>query len=99
MSVYLVADVELLNPVAYREYAEQFDPILETFGGRILVVGGEPTPLEGEWHPHRLVILEFPDRDAVDAWYRSPEYAEIVQIRYEHARTHFITCFDGWEAT
>jgi uncharacterized protein (DUF1330 family) len=99
MSVYLVGDVEVLNSAAYREYGERFDPILEKYGGKILVVGGDPTPVEGDWRPHRLVILEFPDREAADAWYRSQEYAEIAPIRQEHARTHFITRFDGWETT
>jgi uncharacterized protein (DUF1330 family) len=96
MTAYVIADVDVLDRGGYQEYADRFDAILARFGGEILVVGGSPTPVEGEWIPDRLVILAFPNRAAADAWYRSPEYAEIAPIRHQHARTHFITQFDGW---
>ena len=96
MATYLIADVDVLDREAYQEYADKFDAILARFGGEILVVGGNPTPVEGAWIPTKLVVLKFPDQAAADAWYRSPEYAEIALIRHQHARTHFITRFDGW---
>lgn len=40
----------------------------------------EGNPIEG------AVILEFPDMDAARAWYRSPEYQQIVQHRFRGAR-------------
>ena len=97
VAAYLIASVDVINPEAYREYRERFDPILERFGGRILVAGGKAEPLEGEWAPARLVVLEFPDIERAKAWYQSPEYAGIVPIRFEHAETHFLTLFPGWE--
>ena len=34
-------------------------------GGRYLVRGGKVTPLGSEWHPERVIILEFPAAENV----------------------------------
>lgn len=98
MAAYLVADVEVQNQEAYAVYALKFDAILARFGGRILVVGGNPIAVEGEWIPNRLVILEFPTQEAALQWHASPEYGEIAPIRQQHAVTHFVTMFEGFGA-
>ena len=43
--------------------------------------GGKLTVLEGEWPMPRLIILEFPSREAAEGWYRSPEYQKILPLR------------------
>jgi uncharacterized protein (DUF1330 family) len=43
-------------------------------GGRYLGRGGATKVLEGDWEPHRLVIIEFPDMAALMAWYNSPSF-------------------------
>ncbi|TIU52637.1 MAG: DUF1330 domain-containing protein, partial [Mesorhizobium sp.] len=45
---------------------------------------------EGDWEPHRLVIIEFPDMAALTAWYDSPEYERLKQIRFRCAHTRII---------
>jgi len=55
------------------------------YGGRYRVRGGTHEVLEGEWHPTRLVVLEFPSVDAAKRWYASPEYGDVKPIRLEHA--------------
>ena len=37
--------------------------------------------LEGDWHPTRLVLVEFPSAPAAREWWNSPEYAEAKRIR------------------
>jgi uncharacterized protein (DUF1330 family) len=97
VAAYLIADVEVHEPEPYAAYRQRFDPILERYGGRILVAGGAVEPLEGEWRPARLVILEFPSADHARRWHASPEYAEIAPIRQRHATTHFLTLAEGWD--
>src|SRR3954463_76094 len=55
-------------------------------GGRYLARGGLHEVLEGDWEPHRLVVLEFPDMASLKAWYDSPEYAPIKRVRDNTAR-------------
>ncbi|MFO1534856.1 MAG: DUF1330 domain-containing protein [Thermoplasmatota archaeon] len=37
--------------------------------------------LEGEWRPTRLVVIEFPDREAARRWFASPEYQQAARAR------------------
>jgi uncharacterized protein (DUF1330 family) len=96
MAAYLIANVEVNNPDAYLEYRQRFDPILETYQGKLIVGGGPCEALEGDWLPERLIVLEFPSAELARAWYESPEYGEIAPIRHQHATTHFLTLVHGF---
>ena len=52
--------------------------------------GGATESIEGDWLPKRLVVIEFPSREAAQRWYDSPEYQTIVGIRHEAAETRMI---------
>ncbi|MGE7439980.1 DUF1330 domain-containing protein [Kitasatospora sp. NPDC001175] len=65
------------------EYLERIDATLEPFGGRFLVHGGNVEAVEGGWTGD-LIVIEFPDRDQVRAWYDSPAYQAILRLRTDH---------------
>ncbi|MGK9171137.1 DUF1330 domain-containing protein [Inquilinus limosus] len=81
MPAYLIADTHVTNSDQYEEYKRHAAPLIERFGGRYLARGGKHEVLEGDWEPHRLVVLEFPDVASLKAWYDSAEYAPIKAIR------------------
>ncbi|HET9666854.1 MAG TPA: DUF1330 domain-containing protein [Desertimonas sp.] len=62
------------------EYIERIQATLDPFGGRFLVHGSEVDVKEGPW-PGTVVIVEFPDVDAAEAWYGSPAYQVILPLR------------------
>jgi uncharacterized protein (DUF1330 family) len=78
---YLVAQVRLHNPEGYEAYRSRTREIIERFGGRFLVRGGTLNPLEGQPGFERLVIIEFPDHAAAEAFYHSPQYQELIPHR------------------
>jgi uncharacterized protein (DUF1330 family) len=80
---YVVVDVEIRDGERYRRYMEEVRPALEAAGGRYLVRGGDFTVYEGDWTPARLVLLEFPSREAWESFYDGPEYSKIKPIRDE----------------
>lgn len=86
MSAYLIVDVEIHDKNVYAEYRRQVLPLVQKHGGRFIVRGGAHETLEGEWRPQRLVIIEFPDMAALKAWYRSPEYAKLIELRQGASR-------------
>ncbi|MGV3482499.1 MAG: DUF1330 domain-containing protein [Sphingobium sp.] len=66
----------------YREYRSVTEPLVERHGGRYLVKGGNGQRLEGsEPLGHALVLIEFPDRQAAENWYRDPEYSRMIALR------------------
>ena len=85
MSVYMVVDIEVKDQEAYEEYRRLVPPLIEKYGGRYLVRGGEITPLEGDWDLHRVVILEFQSADRAKELFTSDEYAPVLAIRHKAA--------------
>lgn len=82
MPAYVIADIDVHDQEAYREYGALVPGTLEPFGGRFLVRGGDCEPLEGDWRPRRLVVLEFPSTDHARRWYASTDYVAAMAIRH-----------------
>ncbi len=60
------------------------------YGGRFIVRSSDYEVLEGNWHPKRVVVLEFPSVEAAKRWYESPEYRKVMPIRLQHAVSNMI---------
>jgi len=87
---YVIVDVEVSDPDLYEEYKQLSTATAQQYGGRFLVRGGEVDVVEGDWRPHRLVVLEFDDEDAARRWYDSPEYTEARAVRHRAARSSLV---------
>ena len=94
MPAYVIAGIEVTDPEAYRGYTSQVPGIVERFGGKFVVRGGQAENLEGE-APRRLIVLEFPNVERARAFYTSPEYQKIIPIRQRNAKTSFLTLVEG----
>jgi len=90
MAAYLIADVDVTDAATFDEYKREVPATEARHGGRYLARGGATKVLEGDWDPHRLVIVEFPDMAALTAWYDSPEYERLKEIRFRSAKTRII---------
>jgi uncharacterized protein (DUF1330 family) len=78
---YVMANVEVTDPVRYEDYKRMVPPTIAKYGGRFIVRGGRCEVLEGEWRPNRLVLLEFPSAEQARAWWHSSEYADARALR------------------
>ena len=94
MAAYLIADIDISDAEAFEEYRRDVPASEKPFGGRYLARGGLTELLEGDWNPHRLVIIEFPDMVSLRAWYDSPEYQRLKTIREKCAKSRLIA-LDG----
>ena len=83
MPAYIVAHIDVKDPIRYEDYKRLVLDTMTPFNGRFLVRGAAPEVLEGAWDPKRLVILEFPDTETARRWWASPGYAEAKAIRQE----------------
>jgi uncharacterized protein (DUF1330 family) len=94
MPAYVIGQMEIHDPEQYSRYTSAVPETIEAHGGRFVVRGGEIAPLEGDWTPPRLVVIEFADLAAAKRWYESPEYQEVKQLR-EGAATLSIVAVQG----
>ena len=85
MSTYVIAQLTVTDPEGFQAYREAVLPIIEAHGGRFLVRGSEVSSLEGVPSQPCVIVLEFPDKAAAEAFYNSDEYQEILPLRRNHA--------------
>jgi uncharacterized protein (DUF1330 family) len=45
---------------------------------------------EGDWSPHRGVVLEFPSMAQLRTWWDSPEYLPLRALRERTATSHLV---------
>lgn len=80
---YILVEVTIPDPAAYRAsgYMAMAETAIAAHGGRFLVRGGEAEIIEGDGPIGRIVILEFPSREAARAFFESPDYAPALKLR------------------
>jgi uncharacterized protein (DUF1330 family) len=90
MTVYLVTNVEVVDPERYKAYTKAGHDTVIKYGGRFLAEGAVPVPVEGSWLPKRMAIVEFPDQEAAMRFYHSPDYTAARQQRRDVANFNMI---------
>lgn len=83
MAAYLVAQLKVTDAEMYQRYREAVTPLVDRFGGRYRIRGGDTEVLEGQWPAQRLVVIEFQSSEAARLFYDSPEYQQILPLRTE----------------
>jgi uncharacterized protein (DUF1330 family) len=94
MATYVIAGVTVKNPEVYAEYRSQVLATITKNGGRSLVRVGASQVIEGGLQPGRVVVIEFPDMAAAQAWNGSKEYGPLVKLR-QSASTGSLLFIEG----
>jgi uncharacterized protein (DUF1330 family) len=82
MSAYLIAEHKITDAAKFDEYRTKVGPMIAKHGGHYLTTGAtHKMPEGGHWKPERVVIIEFPDMQSLNAWYNSPEYKPLIALR------------------
>lgn len=74
MKGYLIARINVIDPVKYENYKALAPAAIAAFGGKYLTRGGAVETLEGEQENNRIVILEFDSLEIARAFYHSEQY-------------------------
>ena len=82
MSVYYSAEHIITDPAKFEEYRLKVAPTIATYGGRYITrTGSHEFPESPHWKPERVVIIEFPNMERLNAWYTSTEYQPLMALR------------------
>lgn len=90
MSAYLIARINVTDMDQYKKYIQLSPGIIEKFGGKFIVRGGDLVTLEGAEETGRVVLVEFPDSETAQAFYHSDEYQAAIKVRQHAADGQFI---------
>jgi len=80
-SAYLIANVDVTDPVQYEEYKKLSSIAMKAHGAEICIRGGKVEVLEGDWAPSRFVMLKFASVDKAMAFYQSAQYEAARKAR------------------
>ena len=95
MPAYMVARINVTDPVQYEQYKALAPVAIKEYGGEYLTRGGAMETLEGQEETLRVVLLKFPDMDKARGFYNSPEYKKARDARANAAEGQFII-LDGY---
>lgn len=76
---YYVAELEVLNQDALKEWGQKVEASIKATGGRYLVRGTNIVGLEGT-PPKQMAIIAWDDLDKLKAWYNGP-YKDMRPLR------------------
>ncbi|UPJ53184.1 DUF1330 domain-containing protein [Bradyrhizobium sp. 200] len=85
MKAYLVLDLTVNDFAGFRKYIAEIPAFIAKHSGKYIVQGVQPMPIEGDWKPERMVIIEFPERRKAEAFLSDPEIQDLFKVR--HATT------------
>lgn len=90
MKVYCVAEMDITDPSWVPEYVKNVTGMVERHGGRYLARTSKVEAIEGDrQQPQIFLLIEWPSREALMAFYDSEEYAPYRKQRIAGARNQF----------
>ena len=94
MKAYLVLDLSVNDFGAFRKYIAEIPAFIAKHSGRYIVQGVQPTTIEGDWKPERMVIIEFPEREMAEAFLADPDVQPLFKLRH-NTTTSKLVLADG----
>jgi uncharacterized protein (DUF1330 family) len=82
------------NPWALAEYFRITGPVLQRASARIVKRFSVLEPVVGRPPFSTLIVVEYPDRAAVDMLFSSPEYLSAVEVREQAFSSYSVTIVD-----
>lgn len=90
--VLLVTEIDVTDPDSYgKEFAPKAQATIKAAGGRFIAIGGTAgagakpiIPMAGT-PPKRITIQAWESMDALNAWYKSPDYQAALKIGEKYA--------------
>ncbi|MDZ4381983.1 MAG: DUF1330 domain-containing protein [Parvibaculum sp.] len=81
MTYYIAGLLRIRETGWLAEYQQRLPAVVKRHGGEILAAGA-PDRLEGvEKSPDRLIVMQFPSREAALAWYADDDHSPLIELR------------------
>lgn len=90
MAAFLIADVKVTDEAWIPDYASRVHDIAAKHGGKYLARSGNIDTIEGDGLDTTLIaLIQFPSREALDAFVNDPEYAPYSKARQDGSVSRF----------
>jgi uncharacterized protein (DUF1330 family) len=90
VKAYLVLDLSIDDFAGFSRYIAEIPAHIARHAGKYIVQGVPPTPVEGDWTPERMVIIEFPSRENAEEFLSDPDIQELFHIRHKTTTSRLV---------
>jgi uncharacterized protein (DUF1330 family) len=85
---YVILTEQINDPDGMKAYGRAAGAAMGNV--KVLAVDTKPELLEGQWHGHQTVVLEFDSVEDARAWYDSDAYRKARELRQAAADTNAV---------
>ena len=90
MKAYLVLDLSISDFAGFKRYIVEIPAHILKHAGKYIVQGAPPTPVEGDWTPERMVIIEFASRQNAEAFLSDPDIQDLFKVRHKTTSSRLV---------
>lgn len=96
MPGYIIATLNSIHDsYAFAEYQKSASASFNKYGAKFLVNSRNVEPLDGNWQPSGVVVVEFESYEQAKKFYDSPEYQAVITQRFDSADSAVIIADGG----
>lgn len=82
MATYFIIEVlRIKGEAVYKRYTDAARPVIEKHRGVYIIRSNDVTMVSGSEKPERVILIQFPDEQAVKDCLSSPEYRQLAPLR------------------
>ena len=95
--IFMILEITVHDAGVYEQYRINVEPLIKKYGGKYLVRSGgaafddDPdtklTPVEGNWNPDRLIVVQWDSIEQLQKFSSSAEYKKVAELRAKSATT------------
>ena len=90
-NAYVIGHITVKNQEKWNEYRNKVPVTLEDWGAELIFRGRLCSVLSGNHGHADTVVIRFPNLEALNSWYSSPEYQSLLPLREEAAEIDLLS--------
>ena len=94
MRAYYIISYDIEDMKTFQQYPPQAVPLINEFGGEVLVSDTEASAVEGKAKQMNAIVM-FPSKEAALACYHDPRYREVMKLRIKSTTNRCLVLAEG----
>ena len=91
MAAYVIGQITIKDETKWQQYKNQVPETVAPWNAELVFRGIKATVLAGQHRHSDVVVIRFPDQEAVTGWYESDAYQKLVPLRLEAADVDLVS--------
>ena len=90
-NAYVIGHITVKNEDKWTDYRNKVPATLDPWGAELVLRGKLCSVLSGNHSHSDTVVIRFPDLEALNSWYFSPEYQALIPLRQKAAEMELLS--------